>query len=378
VQVRSGLIFSLRMRILPGHIRIYQVRENTWSLDIVWQPTFQVTSASVRLMLDRSMIALPAQQQEYRGPSLNIGLTGITAGLPLNATGMSVSENGRIVEFKVFELFLKSAKSLRSKIAKSILFEWLDSSTLPKKIEIVIEITKRLKSKQTLTLVGYNVKESFIEFAAARSDTRFHFPSGETAVRFEPSVIYKHTPLLQSLETTTVWGVSGPHEVWFWRTKGGEQYLIEQIRKLKTKGPLFQPIRVSLCPFDTETAVRTRRAFLAEMQVQHECGVDVRMIDQKSLEAVIGNMDLAIAVFGDALGIMLHGIHGPVDEAYILLALDQTRLVELKEKFSELYNESVGWELYKRTKGIEFSNRAIQSIVSRRDRILNSAQFPSN
>ena len=307
------------MRILPDHIRIYQVRENTWSLDIVWQPTSQITSASVRLMLDRSMIALPAQSQEYRAPSLSIGLTGIAAGLPLNETGIWVSENGRIVEFKLYELSLKPTKSLRSKIAKSVLFEWLDPSTLPKKIEIAIEIIKLLRSKQTLTLIGYNVKESLIEFAAARSNTRFHFPSGETAVRFEPSIIYERTPLLQSLETTTVWGVSGPHEVWFWRTKGGEQYLVEQIRKLKAKGPLYQPIRISLCPFDTETDAKTRRAFLIEMQVQHDCGIDVRMIDQKSLEDVIDNVDLAIAVFGDALGVMLHGIRGPVDEAYILL-----------------------------------------------------------
>ena len=40
----------------------------------------------------------------------------------------------------------------------------------------------------------------------------------------------------------------------------------------------------------------------------------------------------------------------------------------------ELYNESVGWEIYKRTRSVKFSSRAIQSIVSRRDRILNAAQ----
>jgi hypothetical protein len=363
------------MRILPDQIRIYRVRESTWSLEVVWQPTSKITSASVRLLLDRSMIALPAQSQEYRGPSLSIGLTGITTGLPLNETGTWVSENGKIVEFQLYEFSLKSTKSMRSKVAKSVLFEWLDPSTLPSRVEIVIEINKLLRSKQKLTLVGYNVKDSFIEFAAANPNTRFHFPSDEAAIRFEPSIIYEHTPLLQSLETTTVWGVSGPHEVWFWRTKRGEQYLVEQIRKLKVKGPLYQPIRVSLCPYDAETDAKTRRAFLAEMQVQHECGVHVKMIDQKSLQAILGNVDLAIAVFGDALGVMLHGIHSSTpDEAYILLALDQARLLELKERFIELYNQSLGWDRYKHVRSVNFSGRTIQTIVSRRDRILNSAQ----
>ena len=361
------------MRVLPSHTRIYHVRGSTWSLDIVWQPTFPLTFNRVRLMLDRSMIALPSQSQESRGSSIGIGLTGITAELPINKTDLVVWENGKIVEFRLYEISTRSSESRPTKAAKTILFEWVDPATLPKRIDIVIEVNRLLRSKQTLALVGYNIQDSLIEFVGARSDTRFHFPSDEAVVRFEPSVIYEQTPLLQGLKTTTVWGVSGPHEVWFWRTDGGTRYLVEQIRKLKSKGWLYEPIRVSLCPYDSQVDAKTRRAFLAEMEVQHGCGVNVRMTDQKSLEEIVGTSDLAIAVFGDALGLMYHGFHKAIDEGYVLVALDQARLHELRERFSDLYNASSEWERYKRTKSVTFSNRATQAIVSRRERILNLA-----
>jgi hypothetical protein len=362
------------MRILPSHTRINHVRGSTWSLEIVWQPTFSVTFNNVRVLLDRSMIALPSQTQESRGSSIGIGLTGITAELPLNKTDLVVAESGKTIEFRLYEISMRSSASMPTKEAKTLLFEWLDPTTLPKRIEIIIEINRVLRSTQTLTLVGYNLKESLIEFVAARSDTRFHFPSDEAVIPFEPSVIYEQTPLLQGLKMTTVWGVSGPHEVWFWRTEGGTRYLVEQIRKLKSKGWAYEPLRVSLCPYDSQVDAKTRRAFLAEMEVQHECGVNVRMTDQRSLEDIVGTSDLAIAVFGDAMGLMYHGFRGAIDEGYILVALDQARLHELRERFGDLYNASSEWERYKRNRAVRFSDRATQSIIARRKTILSLSE----
>ena len=360
------------MRILPNQTRIYEIQRGTWGLEIVWVPMFQIPFTTVRLQLDRSMIAKPSQNQPLN-MSLDFGIGGISAGIPLISPGLSVSESGRTVEFRVFEIS-KSIDSMPTKTARTILFEWLNPSGVPPQVELTIEVRKLFLAKQVHRLVGYNIKDRLIEFVGARADTRFHFPSDDSAIRFQPSQIYETIPFVQHLDNTTVWGVSGPHEVWFWRTVSGTQYLVDQLRRYRDKGSLYEPIRVSLCPYDAAVNARTRVAFLSEMEVQHQCGVKVMMTDQKSLEKIIGHSKLAIAVFGEALGIMYHDFQRGVDEGYILIALDRARLHELRERFSELYDASIGWERYRAVRGVTFTQQRAEAITVRRDAILRRVE----
>src|SRR2546430_2565543 len=105
------------MRILPNYTRITQVRGNTWALEVVWRPSWLITHCALRLLLDRHMLALPAQSQDYRPPTLGVSLTGPAVGIPLNEVGVVVSENRKSVEFQVDEISLCSGERL---VAKTI------------------------------------------------------------------------------------------------------------------------------------------------------------------------------------------------------------------------------------------------------------------
>jgi hypothetical protein len=363
------------MRILPDQIRIRQGRDDVWSLEVVLQPTSSVSFATVRLRLDPSMLALPVPNDQHNNNlSISVGFGVIAASIPipLNSPSVRVSHDSREVEFGVHEL-TRRIGYLPTKIGKTILFEWFNRSSLPKKVEIVAEIKTPLGNTRVEKLVGYNVKESLIEFVAARKDTRFHFPWTTSALKFDTSLLYEYATRIQSLNPTTIRGVSGPHEVWFWRTASGAHYLRGQIQRLRANGERYRPTRIGLCPFDFESDERTRRTFLAEMQSQYDCGVDIRMVDQRSLENVVGNADIAIAVFGDTLGIMLHGIHGSRKASYGELALDQTRLTDLGYRFRDLYRTSWTWERYRTMRSIDFNNRTLLAIKQRRDAILSNA-----
>jgi hypothetical protein len=325
----------------------HSVLELTWKLD----SRFGV--ASVEVYLDSSMYAIPVSYQD----GVSVELTYGVPSLSLQQPGPVVSENRKIVTFKIHNVSLHlNAKGGVQR--KQIPFEWRNPGHIPEKVEIGVAVKSLFLGAYTERLVGFNTRTGIIKFLTQRNDSSFHFPKLSPVYSVPYWEFSKDAALYQSGPDTTVKSVTWPTELPYWHSPEGEQYLASQIRKIDLRQhPSTVPVRIAMCPFELDMPASLTTLFLQEMEVHSRLGVRVHVISPKDLSGVVDDKN-SIALYGGSLGLDFQGTDSELSAGALSLMLDSHRIRDLERMYEEIYQLSTPWVEYKKRRGITFSDEA--------------------
>jgi hypothetical protein len=254
----------------------------------------------------------------------------------------------------------------------SVPFFWVNPAVLPRRVTLHLDVSTFGITRHRHTLVGLHlgssagIQANLLDFVATRGDW-FYFPGGADL----PSVMYETlSPLvapLQDLPDTTVWGTMWPHELPFWRSFEGIDFLAQQVLGLerderRARRIAIDPLTDGSSSSSSSSSSTLAMDFLAELEVHFRCGVDIRVLESAALAAELGNAGDALLCLGGTLGVYYREIWAGTKESRAALMLDSAGIATMREQYDTMQRSGVPWRAY-------VGRRILWTSIPRRDYI---------
>jgi hypothetical protein len=286
------------------------VDNDYWQLEIALICPAYAVRARAEIKLDSSMRAVPPQ----RGSGLTEWTVGLQGVQP--TVGVKFTTGGSRVEVAPDQRTVSISLPFGAKRVEHVIrvpFRFL-GTILPRRI--AIEVTGRsvgsppARTSYEGVYLGSasSVAGNLVDFL---KDSRNRFFFGRQGVA--PQVLYeslsKVIPAAQRLSGAIVWGTTWPHELDFWNSPSGVDFLAFQIVDLAAGRGI--PRRIAICPFALEVEQVMAQRFIAELEVQYSLGVDVRILEPARMVDDLDGVAEALLCLGDRLGVLYSGILAP-------------------------------------------------------------------
>lgn len=282
----------------------------SWQFEIELVSPAHTIRARSEIKLDQSMRVVPTQH-DTTPMEWSVGLQGVqpTIGVKftVGAKGMQVSPDQRAVTVSLASGSKRVGQTVR------VPFRFV-SAILPRRI--VIEVSSRGigGSLGRATYEGVylgsasSIAGNLVDFLKDPRN-RFFFGRQGTTPRVVYDALSTVIPAAQRLPGSIVWGTTWPHELDFWNSPPGIDFLARQnIDLVDGRGT---PRRIAICPFSLEVKPELAYRFLAELEVQRRLGVDIRVLEPTRMTDDLDGTADALLCLGDRFGVMYSGILAP-------------------------------------------------------------------
>lgn len=175
---------------------------------------------------------------------------------------------------------------------------------------------------------------------------RFLFAIHGSHVRLPYSAFSTVLPEVQYLPDSVVWGTTWPQEVAFWNSDSGLDFLAHQLRSYLADDA--KPRRIAISPSAQEIPTALAEWYMAELEVQHRLGVDIRIVEPEHLVDELGTSTEALLCLGGSLAISYSQIDGPdmtTTRATLRLGDDVSAL---RDAYDAIQREGTDWADYQR------------------------------
>jgi hypothetical protein len=306
--------------------RITESSPRNWILHLIVNTWRQRPFSEYTINLDHSMIpVVPEVELEY--------VRTLSGSVPLKASiSTTRARRSYFVSPDLRSVTVSLPFSPRPESSGIAIPFTFANQLIPSKISISVAARISRFNVQGATFEGIYlgneaaVRRRLVDFLVDPTD-RFFFGSPNNEVIIPHTVLSNALPAIVRSPQSIVWGTTWPHELPFWESADGIDFLAQQIVDLMAGRGM--PRRIALSPDDLNVDRAIRDRFLAELEVQAKLGVDVRVLEVTYLHAELGNAGEALLSLSDNIGVLYTSVANSTSMTKVIVGPEASSLRDI-------------------------------------------------